>query len=142
MKKITCYNVLGPLILFIVTSCASVPSQIDSNLTEKLFFKQAQLAMELDQYNLALYYYEVYLVRYPENHSKVIAAEYEKAMIYYKQKNLKYSKVLFLQILDKYTDGPFAILYPERYKILSEKLLTIIDEKLLPGKKQTPYLEE
>ena len=141
MKRINCSLVLIPLFLLILGSCSTVPSQIDNSLTEELFFKNAQAAMELNQYNVALYYYEVYLVRYPENHNKTIAAEYEKALIYYKTRDYKYSKDLFLQILDKYENSPFALLYQERYKILSEKILLQIEEKLNPKKKSEENTE-
>ena len=126
--------VLVPSVLLFV-SCATVPAEIDNNLKEEHFFKNAQDAMDANKYNMALYYYEVYLVRYPENHNKTIAAEYERALIYYKTKDFEYSKALFGQILDKYENSPFAVMYPERYKVLSEKLLVLIDEELNPKKK-------
>ncbi|MBB6481111.1 tetratricopeptide repeat protein [Spirochaeta isovalerica] len=116
-------------------SCASVPAEIDPDMNEEMFFKNAQEAMDQNYYNLALYYYEVYLVRYPENHHKTIGAEYERALIYYKMKEYDYSKALFELILDKYENSPFAVMYPERYKILSRKILDKIDEIQNPPKK-------
>ena len=135
MKKITCSLMFLSLMLLFLSSCSTVPAEIDDSMTEELFFKNAQNAMDSNQYNVALYYYEVYLVRYPENHDKTIAAEYERALIYYKTKDYKYSRTLFMQVLDKYENSPFAVLYPERYKILSEKILLQIDEKLNPSPK-------
>ena len=135
MNKIKCSLVLLPVLVLLLNSCASVPAEIDASYHEEVFFKNAQEAMDANQYNVALYYYEVYLVRYPENHDKTIAAEYEKALIYYKTKDYDYSKALFEQVLDRYENSPFAIMFPERYKILSEKILLQIDEKLNPKKK-------
>lgn len=132
MKKMKCSLILLPVMLLSLASCSTVPAVMDSEMKEEVFFKNAQAAMDENQYNVALYYYEVYLVRYPENHNKTIAAEYERAMIYYKTKDYEYSRSLFNQILDKYETSPFAIMYPERYKILSEKILGIIDERLNP----------
>lgn len=124
------------LLLMSLTSCSTVPTEMDSTMKEELFFKKAQEAMDENQYNVALYYYEVYLVRYPEIHNKTIAAEYERALIYYKKREYEYSETLFNQVLDKFENSPFAMMYPERYKILSEKLLVQIDEKLNPQKKE------
>jgi len=135
MKKITCSLMFLSLILLFLSSCSTVPAEIDDSMTEELFFKNAQNAMDSDQYNVALYYYEVYLVRYPENHDKTIAAEYERALIYYKTKDYEYSRTLFMQVLDKYENSPFAVLYPERYKILSKKILLQIDKKQNPSPK-------
>jgi len=135
MKKIRYNLVLLPLMLLFLASCSTVPAEMDSDMKEELFFKNAQDAMDENQYKVALYYYEVYLVRYPEIHNKTIAAEYERALIYYKSKDYEYSKALFNQVLNKYENSPFAVMYPERYKILSEKILVQIDEKLNPGKK-------
>ena len=129
MKKIKSSLALLPMLLLILGSCASAPAQIKSDMSEEQFFKTAQEAMDFNQYRVALYYYEVYLVRYPEKHEKTIAAEYERAFIYYKTKDFEYSKVLFNQILYKYKNSPFAIMYPDRYRILSEKILILIDEK-------------
>lgn len=137
MKKIRFKLLYLPLFLLFISSCSTVPAKIDDSMTEEMFFKNAQNAMDEDKYNVALYYYEVYLVRYPENHAKVIAAEYERALIYYKMKDYNYSQTLFTQVLDKYENSPFAVLYPERYKILSNKILLQIDKKLNPAKDKT-----
>lgn len=132
-KKI--YLLILPMALILsLFSCASVPTELDSNMQEEMFFKNAQEAMDQNQYNLALYYYEVYLVRYPENHQKTIGAEYERAFIYYKMKDYDYSKLLFNRILDEYDNSPFAVMFPERFKILSQKILDIIDEIQNPKK--------
>ncbi|MCP4163361.1 MAG: hypothetical protein GY760_25150 [Deltaproteobacteria bacterium] len=136
MKRITTKLAFLSLFILFLSSCASAPDKIDYELSEEAFFKSAQKAMDLNQYRLAIYYYEVYLVRYPENHQKTIAAEYERAFIFYKTKDYEYSKVLFNQILDKFENSPFTVLYPERYKTLSETLIGIIDEKTKGKKKK------
>lgn len=138
MKKLIRSMVLLPVMLLSLASCSTVPAEMDSVMKEEVFFKNAQSAMDENQHSVALYYYEVYLVRYPENHNKTIAAEYERALIYYKTKDYEYSQSLFKQILDKYESSPFAMMYPERYKILSEKILVLIDETLNPQKKEKP----
>ncbi|MBN2658220.1 MAG: hypothetical protein JXR86_14265 [Spirochaetales bacterium] len=135
MKRNLILIVISAFAASVFFSCASVPAEIDRQMTEEMFFKNAQEAMDQNHYNVALYYYEVYLVRYPENHHKTIGAEYERALIYYKMKDYDYSKVLFQQVLDKYESSPFAVMYPERYKVLSRKILDKIDEIQNPPRK-------
>jgi outer membrane protein assembly factor BamD (BamD/ComL family) len=135
MKNVKFSLISLTLFLMILSSCTTVPAEMDESMSEESFFKNAQNAMDEDNYDIALYYYEIYLVRYPENHAKTIAAEYERALIYYKSKEYDYSRSLFIQVLDKYENSPFAVMYPERYKILSEKILQQIDEKLHPSPK-------
>jgi len=133
-RNLTLFAILA-VTASVFLSCASVPAEIDQDMKEEMFFKNAQEAMDQNKYNVALYYYEVYLVRYPENHHKTIGAEYERALIYFKMKEFDYSKTLFLQVLDKYENSPFAIMYPERYEILSRKILEKIEEIQNPPKK-------
>lgn len=132
MKKKLALITISIVLTALFLSCTSVPAEMDQDMKEEMFFKNAQEAMDLNRQHLALYYYEVYLVRYPENHHKTIAAEYERALIYYKMKEYDYSRSLFEEVLDKYENSPFAVMYPERYKILSGKILDRIEEKLNP----------
>ena len=60
----------------------------------------------------------------------------KKAFIYYKMKEYKYSRDLFEGVLDQFDNSPFAAMYPERYKILSVKMLEKIDQELNPKKKE------
>lgn len=134
MKK-NIYLLILSLALFMpLFSCKTVPVKLEPNMEEEIFFKNAQEAMDQNNYTLALYYYDVYLVRYPENHQKTIGAEYERAFIYYKMKDYDYSKKLFNQILDEYDNSPFAVMFPERFKILSQKVLEKIDDIQNPQK--------
>ena len=79
MKRNIAFIVLLAGLASLFFSCSTVPAQINPDIKEEMFFKNAQEAMDENRYNVALYYYEVYLVRYPENHQKTIGAEYEKS---------------------------------------------------------------
>ena len=110
-------------------SCASEIKQVDSQWTEEMFFKQAQLAMDEYRYKKALYYYEVFLVRYPENRHLGIAAEYERAFINYKMGNDEIAADAYREIIRKYNENPYAVLYHPKFKRLSEIGLKNIEKK-------------
>ncbi len=119
-KKLIAF-ILG--ILALITSCSTAPEAISPDWTESMFFKNAQVAMDDNRYKTALYYYEVFLIRYPENHQKVIAAEYERAFIHYKMRNYEMAKIGFQEIIRKYDESPYAMLYHPRFRFLAEKSL-------------------
>jgi outer membrane protein assembly factor BamD (BamD/ComL family) len=96
------------------------------------FFKSAQDAVDEGDLETALFYYEVFLVRYPEDHAKGIAAEYERALLHKKLGNKDLAKLEFREILNKYETSTFVILYPSRYKVLSEKVLADLEGEEVP----------
>jgi len=110
-------------------SCASEIKQVDSQWTEEMFFKQAQLAMDEYRYKKALYFYDVFLVRYPENHQLAIAAEYEKAFINYKMGNDAIAADAYREIIRKYNENSYAALYHPKFKRLCEIGLKNIEKK-------------
>jgi len=114
------------LILF---SCASQSEQVDPQWTGEMLFKQAQLAMDEYRYGRALYYYEVFLMRYPENHQLSIAAEYEKAFINYKIGNYAIASDYYHAIIRKYDESPYAMLYHPKFRRLCEIGLKNIEKK-------------
>jgi len=127
-------------------SCESVPKSVDQSWTKEMFFKQAQEAVDNDQLSTALFYYEVFLVRFPEDHAKVIAAEYESAIL---QKKLGAEDLAInglKRVLEKYETSTYVILYPPRYKVLAEKVLAElegqpmdpVDPNKYPPRKKTP----
>jgi outer membrane protein assembly factor BamD (BamD/ComL family) len=98
--------------------------------------QQAQEATDRNRYNRALQYYQVLLERYPfdtENREFLefsMAAEYEIAFLHYKQKKYLDAKEEFTAFLIHY-NGTDAELLPPQYKILTEKVLARIEEKLI-----------
>ncbi|OQY35366.1 MAG: hypothetical protein B6241_02430 [Spirochaetaceae bacterium 4572_59] len=140
MHKILLYSFT--LLLFAslaLSSCQSTPQIVDQEWTVDQFFKSAQEAIDAGELETALYYYEVFLVRYPENHSKGIAAEYERAMLHKKLKQEELAILEFKAILEKYETSTFVILYPSRYKILSEKVLAGLIGEALPEADMDKY---
>ena len=121
------------LLVLVFSSCASTPDRVNPQWTQEMFFKNAQEAMDEYQYKTALFYYEVYLVRFPENQQRGIAAEYERAFINYKMKNYKEASAQYNEILRKYEESPYAMLYPPRFKELCNIGLKNIEKKEFIG---------
>jgi hypothetical protein len=71
----------------------------------------------------------VFMVRYPDNHRRVIAAEYERAFIHYKTGDLKSAEAEYKEILRKFDESPYAMLYPGRYETLCTIGLENIEKK-------------
>ncbi|GEM_PF-734812 len=117
------------LLALLLSSCASVPDRVNPQWTKEIFFKNAQEAMDEYRYNTALYYYEVFLVRFHEDQTRSIAAEYERAFINYKIENYKEATAQYNEILRKYNESPYAMLYPPRFEQLSEIGLKNIEKK-------------
>jgi outer membrane protein assembly factor BamD (BamD/ComL family) len=119
--------------LMIFVSCQSVPNpeDIPQDLSPAEFFQQAQEEADNFNWDAALVYYQTFKDRYPQELARNIAADYEIAFIYYKKENLEKSYDLFSEIIESYEKADEGI-YPERFRILSEKLLAIIDEQLNP----------
>lgn len=132
MHKFLLYSFTLLITSLALFSCQSTPQSVDQEWTVDQFFKSAQEAIDAGELETALYYYEVFLVRYPENHSKGIAAEYERAMLHKKLGQEELAKLEFIEILEKYETSTFVILYPSRYKILSEKVLAVLVGEPLP----------
>lgn len=113
-----------------VLSCNTVPKDLnDENITPEEFFQKAQEAViNWSRYDTAICYYEEFIARFPDMKAKIIEAEYEIAFIKYKQKKYGESKKLFYALLDKYNTDE-AVYYPEWPKILSNKILDIIEKE-------------
>ncbi|MDC7235486.1 MAG: hypothetical protein PQJ58_19815 [Spirochaetales bacterium] len=115
------------LLALLSMSCESVPSSVNQGWSEEMFFKQAQQAVDNNQLATALFYYEVFLIRFPENHAKVIAAEYERAILHKKLGAEDLAVQGLKKVLDNYENSSYVILYPPRYKVLAEKVLAELE---------------
>ena len=112
-------SILAPLILGFA-SCAVTAEMISPEWTPEMFFKNAQQAMHEQRFKDALFYYDVFLIRYPEDYRGRISARYEKAFIHYKTGNLKTAENEFRSIIALYDESPYAVLYHPRFRRLSE----------------------
>lgn len=134
---------LTMLLIFIctlfLTGCIGLPPKdIPEDLQPEEFFRDAQIAVtEWESYGRALSYYEEFILRYPDMKSKIIEAEYEIAFIHYREKEYDVAIAGFNSILDKYKTEE-VYYYPDWARVLSEKLLVIIDEEI---NKKNPFVE-
>ena len=123
------------VLLAVMSSCASSAGSIQQWWTPDLFFKNAQESLDDNKYKDALYYFNVFLIRYPEDRAKIIAAEYEIASIHFKLGRLKSAESQFKAILDKYDNNAYAYFYPPRFQTLSKLGLQNIEKyKKVNGK--------
>lgn len=111
----------------LMMSCVSQPV-VPPDLTSQKIIQIAQEETLRENWNNALYYYEILKERFPDNNTQLIA-DYEIAFIHYKQKKYQESQQLFQSLLDTYYDESSSI-YPLWPKILSEKLLATVEERL------------
>lgn len=120
MKTQTIGKSAAAALLLALASCAVTAEMISPSLTPEMFFKNAQEAMHERRYKDALFYYDVFLIRYPEDYRKRIAARYEKAFIHYKIGDLKTAETEFRAIITLYDESPYAILYHPLFRALCE----------------------
>ena len=112
---------------FVCLACATGPIVVSDNLTAAELIQRGQEASDKNRYNVSLQYYEALIERFPFDLDNVIAAEYEKAFIYYKQKKYSMAKTGFNDLLERY-NTPDEELLPPKFKILSNIVLSKIEE--------------
>ena len=144
MRKYTIYSII--LIMTVLSvSCQSTPKSVSQDWSEEMFFKQAQQAIDNSQLSTALFYYEVFLVRFPESHARVIAAEYERAILHKKlgvedlaiqelkrvlesYEKLKYRKFKGLHVQENNDCSEFAAFKSHENCVISAVVYPKIDE--------------
>ena len=105
-----------------LTACQSTPEEIAADLQPREYFQKAQEAVvERNDYDTALFYYQTFLERYPDDIQRSAEAEYEIAFIYYKQNDLVTAERLFDKLLAKY-QAKGGELLPQWPRVLSEKI--------------------
>ena len=124
MQKKFVYTILLATVLL---SCQSIPEGVDQTWSQEMFFKQAQEAVDKNQNATALFYYEVFLIRFPEDHARVIAAEYERAILHKKMGAEDLAIQGLKRVLEQYESSTYVILFPPRYKVLAEKVLANLE---------------
>lgn len=106
-----------------LSACQSTPEEIPEDLQPREFFQKAQEAVvEWNDYDTALFYYQAFLERYPNDIQKSVEAEYEIAFIHYKQDDFATATTLFENLLAKY-EGEGAEVLPQWPRVLSQKVL-------------------
>lgn len=124
------YLLLIAISIVLAVSCKTTPKHIDENLTPPEFFQYAQEAVvERTDYKTALFYYNTFIERFPEDLANVVAAEYEIAFIHYKKKDYETAKQLFTDLLTRYNSEGESVPLPRWPAVLAEKLLEVIGEE-------------
>lgn len=118
------------LAVLIIASCTSAPKEIDETLNPAELFQLAQEASNTKDYDTALKYYEIFIKNYSEDTQKLVEAEYEIAFIAFKRGETERAKILFEELLERYS-GEGASVLPAWPMILSRKLLKEIDKESL-----------
>lgn len=115
-------------------SCKSKLEEFDPSLDEKILSQRGIEAIDEDDYELALLYFEAIIDNPPHDTDANLWAEYEIANLYYKMEEYFTSLDLLDQLILKY-DNPEAGTYPEAPLVLAN----IIKEKILVNE---DYLKE
>ena len=115
----------------IMAGCASSPVSVPDDITVEELVQRAQEASDRYHYRQALEYYDLVLTRYSYNIEMVCTAEYETALIYYKQKKYGLAREQFNALLLRY-EGADAELLPPKFRRLSGIVLESINKKAGP----------
>jgi len=118
--------------MVLMVSCATRQAVIPENLTPAELIQRAREASDRYRYSVALQHYETLIERFPFDIDNVIAAEYEMAFIHFRQRRYDLARIGFTNLLQRY-NAPDAELLPPQFRVLSERLLTIIDEREAAG---------
>jgi outer membrane protein assembly factor BamD (BamD/ComL family) len=111
---------LIPILFF--AACTSGPIVVPDDMSPSEIIQRAQEASDRNRFDDAKQYYEVLLDRFGSSIDMVCTAEYEIAFLNYKQKNFTEAQSGFEQLLARY-EGPDAILLPQHFRILAEKVM-------------------
>ncbi|TVR72375.1 MAG: hypothetical protein EA427_03295 [Spirochaetaceae bacterium] len=123
---------LAFLALLLLPGCQSGPVEIPEDLSQMEMFQRAQEAVDQERWEVGLQYYEEFIRRFPDDRGAIMEAEYEIAFIAYKQKDYDLSRRRFEAILATYEADQAGAL-PEWPRVLSERLIQVIDERTAPA---------
>jgi len=127
MKRIT-LPLIALILAFCFAGCATGNIIVQEDLSPAVLIQRAQEALDRNRYNIAQQYYQVLMERFSFNIEMVVEAEYGIAHIYYKQGRYGQAKERFNALLDRYEAAGDGNL-PMQFKVLSERVLQIIEEK-------------
>ena len=129
MKHTKATLILTAALLLLFGACTTPPPVIPENLSQPEFFQRAQEEADNYRWDNSLLYYQVFLDRFPDDLPNVLAARYEIAFINYKKERYPEAKQGFQALLETYKDYPNPLSVPQWPRVLSQKLIKIIDEK-------------
>lgn len=109
-------------------ACAGAPKAIPANLAARELVQRAQEATDSYNYEAAVAYYGALRERFGADPLYKTTADYEIAFIAYKQGRYAVAKEGFESLLALYS-GPDAASLPQRYSVLSKKMLEAIADR-------------
>jgi outer membrane protein assembly factor BamD (BamD/ComL family) len=109
-------------------SCTHIPKSIPEDLSAREIIQRAQEATDAYHYDAAIVYYKALDERFGSDPLYKTTAKYEIAFIAYKQERYAEAKEGFEALLAMYA-GPDGAGLPQRYAVLSKKVLEKIEEK-------------
>ncbi len=129
MKNTKTIAILFAVIItgLLLAACQTVPQDIPEGISQQEFFQRAQEFTDDLNYDAALVYLEEFKIRYPEDQFNGLAADYQIALINYKQNNFRDALTQFQDIIERYESAE-AGTYPEWVNVLSQRLLEKIEE--------------
>jgi outer membrane protein assembly factor BamD (BamD/ComL family) len=116
------------LVAALVLACAGAPKVIPADLSARELVQKAQEATDAYNYSAAIAYYQALGDRFGTDPLFKATADYEIAFIAYKQGHYAEAKAQFEALLARY-DGPDGASLPQRFAILSKKVLGSIADK-------------
>jgi outer membrane protein assembly factor BamD (BamD/ComL family) len=117
-------SALAFIVIALLLSCQSVPTEIPDDLTQVELIQSAQEAADQENWEAAIAYYQAIVDRFPQDRPGTATALYEIAFIHYKTGDTEAAQSEFEQLLGMYDFE--ANLLPEWPKILAERLLSEI----------------
>jgi outer membrane protein assembly factor BamD (BamD/ComL family) len=109
-------------------ACAGAPKTIPEDLSARELVQRAQESSDKYNYDAAVAYYTALGERFGSDPLYKTTADYEIAFIAYKKGRYAEAKEGFENLLTRYA-GPLGDSLPQRYAILSKKVLESIAEK-------------
>ena len=110
------------LLLALVVACRTTIDERDTDLTPDQFFQRAIEATDVNNYRLAMSYYESFLERYPDDLERNLWASYEVAFLHHKMGNDQKALELLDALLQRYRSKPTDVDYPPAPFVLAGKV--------------------
>ena len=115
------------LVVLLLFACEAMPEEIPSDLSKQVFFNESQEYMDALNWGAALFYLEEFKRRFPNDRADIVAADYQIALMAYKQEQYDLALERFEAILKVYENDTSGELH-EWVKILSMKLIDTVRE--------------
>ena len=116
---------LATILLF---SACQTTANITDDMSSAELKQRAQEAMDRNNYNIAIQYYQTLHERHRNNIDLIITAEYHIAHIHFKQGRYEQARIE-LNALLQYYNNPDAELLPQHFRRLALIVLERIDER-------------